>query len=693
MKKKLLLAVLSLVCLVCCAFGLTACGLFGRSKHEHEYDTSWAADETYHWYPCIAGGKCDAPEKDKAKHSDPYRNGYCDICGGTVEIPLLPQNAPVEIKYSFTDKQIIVENAYYGDDKTTSFDTEYRLDDGEWKKRDVNTRDYIYYTDLAPASTHTLYARMSESKGYTVGEELSVSVTLRKSVPTSTPTRNDVSYEITGKTVVFTVSDGVELSVDGGDTYVAQSRITYTYPKSGLKDVLIRYAETDTQTASGRITFSIRTTDFASGDGTEENPYLIGTLEQFKALKEFSVRGCYFALTDDIECDNEVWERDLYSFIYDVHIDGRGHTISGLKQKTPIFTSVIEAKNLTVENAVYSAKIEKSSIDNPAIVAGDLNYAENVTVSGTITITEPDTAIQLALSGRFSMAVGGICARLVQSRADEKYGMSRCKADITVSLPNIKEKAGVYMGLNLGGLAGIVVPYNTKAHDDLATVFRCSAKLDVTQAYVSDLDMGGLVGGFANSDDFGPTARISNCYTTGTVNLDFYSKDDHLHSGLLRAGGITPEITGMISECYSAIDFNINTYITKTDDGASYAYVYVGGICTNAHNRHGETDLDDQKLSRCLFAGSITVKNLAEDAGKFYLNAICTDYRGFESTQELYYKSTVVETADGAKAVSGDGAVAVDEDEILTVEWQKQTLKLSDEYYWILQEGQLPVLK
>ncbi|MBD5131267.1 MAG: hypothetical protein HDT28_01540 [Clostridiales bacterium] len=692
MKKKLITAIVTLAMSTTCAFGLSGCALFGGgSEHEHEYASDWAFDETYHWRPCLADGKCDEPKKDKGKHVDPNRLGTCEVCGERV---IIPQDAPVEIEYDYTDTTITVYRAYYDEDKTTSAYTEYRLDDGEWKQPNASKHEYLYYTELDPASTHTLYARLCERTGYALGETFSVSITLKKSFPASPPTSDAISYEVTGKTVAFTLSDGVELSVDGGETYSAESKITHTFPVSGNKDILIRYSETATHLASGYIRIKIKTTDFARGDGTENDPYIISTLEHFKGLKDlYETSDCYFAMTDDIEWDDEVWEQG-HQLIRNLHFDGRGHKITGLKQKEPLFDSAYEVKNLTIENAVYSDRIEKSSIANPAIIAGDLNYAENVNVSGTITVLAPEKAIELGLSGRFSMAVGGICARLVQSRADDNYGMSRCNADITVSLPNIKEKAGVHLELNLGGLAGIVVPYNTKDHNDLAAVSRCSANLNVTQAYVSDSDIGGLLGGFANSNDFGPTANITNCYTTGTVNINFYSKDDNLHSGTLRAGGIAPEITGSISTCYSAIDFNIDAYVTKSQIGACSSVVYVGGICTNAHSNSRHTDSINQQLSRCLFAGSINVKNpVADDVGSYNLNAVCANYANFDSTQELYYKSTVVEPADDAKTVSGDGALAVDESEMMTAAWQKQTLHFSDEYYWALEDGKLPTLK
>lgn len=685
MKKKFLITLLSGVCVTACAFGLTACNMFGggNNKHEHDYDTSWANDETYHWHTCLGGGDCDTPEKDKAKHVDANSDGYCDICerGGLPE----KQDAPVEIEYSYTDTKITVEDAYYGTDKTTSWDTEYRLDDGEWKKRNQVTRDYIYYTDLTPASTHTLYARMGENGNFAASDAFSVSVTLKKTVRKDFPTKDSIAYEMTGRTAVFTLSDGIELSLDGGKTYSTDKQITHTYSKVGLHDVLIRYSETETHTESGRLRISVRATDFAGGYGTEESPYIIGTLEQFKALKDFNVNGSFFVLTGDIAFDNEIWE---YGMLGEITIDGRGHKITNLKQKTPLFRSVKAAKNLTVENAVFVSTLGKTNNDsstNPAILAFDLHSAENVTVSGMIEVNAAETVAQS------SIAVGGICARLVQENAGETYGMTGCRADIKVTLPNVKAKLGEHLKVHLGGLAGYVLPYDKFTHNEFATIMRCSANLNLTQAYASEANVGGIVGGFGSTSQygakFGPTAEISNCYTTGKVRLYFLAEGESL--GTSHIGGIAPEITGSISTCYSTIDFDIDTEL-YTNAGAT---IYLGGICAKAHN---ETDFVKQSLNRCLFAGSISVTNAAtaNAGGTFKLNAVCADETGFAADGvDYYYKSGVTDSVEGEQTVSGDGARPVEETEMLTVEWQKQSLKITDEYYWITEEGKLPTLK
>ena len=43
--------------------------------------------------------------------------------------------------------------------------------------------------------------------------------------------------------------------------------------------------------------------------------------------------------------------------------------------------------------------------------------------------------------------------------------------------------------------------------------------------------------------------------------------------------------------------------------------------------------------------------------------------------------------------MSGEGARAVGENEYITTEWQKQSLGITGEYYWNVQERKLPTLK
>jgi hypothetical protein len=82
--------------------------------------------------------------------------------------------------------------------------------------------------------------------------------------------------------------------------------------------------------------------DFAGGSGTETDPYLITTSQEFSNLRKYL--GCehhskYFKMTNDInvsEFSNTAWENHCWEPIGNLqspfcsHLDGDGHTISGI---------------------------------------------------------------------------------------------------------------------------------------------------------------------------------------------------------------------------------------------------------------------------------------------------------------------------------------------------------------------------
>lgn len=73
MKRKLSLIFLSLVCAVCCSFGLTACG----ETHSHTFSDDWSKNETHHWHAAT----CEhTEEKSNYAEHDFSQSDTC-VCG------------------------------------------------------------------------------------------------------------------------------------------------------------------------------------------------------------------------------------------------------------------------------------------------------------------------------------------------------------------------------------------------------------------------------------------------------------------------------------------------------------------------------------------------------------------------------------------------------------------------------------
>ncbi|MCM1306593.1 MAG: leucine-rich repeat domain-containing protein [Bacteroides sp.] len=82
MKRKLLISLLAIICVLCLAVGLAACGDKGGNDDSgagsHNYAAAWVYDATYHWHECTALHDCDGSQK--IEHSDANHDNVCDGC-------------------------------------------------------------------------------------------------------------------------------------------------------------------------------------------------------------------------------------------------------------------------------------------------------------------------------------------------------------------------------------------------------------------------------------------------------------------------------------------------------------------------------------------------------------------------------------------------------------------------------------
>lgn len=512
MRKKLLFIALFLIALTTCAFGFTACNFGGDNNR-------------------------DTPP----------------------EYGVSPTGIILFVGTDF----IGIRWAEYADGNYT---TEYRLDDGEWLSPASSADEegyYIRFENLIPGSTHNVSARAAANGSILPSEPFTKQVTLEKAERKDSP---EVSVKMAGKTCTiegFTEEMELGIWVDHSTLEYIDSG-TYTFTECGRYNVNVRYKETATHKASEPTRLYATASIFSGGVGTEEEPFLIDTYEQFAAIAEqdevvSTRRYVYFKLTSDIVFPGEVQE-PIAQPSYWLCVDGGGHKIISPKIRssagwyTGIFERLVgKVQNLNVENAEIIRTVEnfESSGFSVGIIAGDSSEIINCHVQGVIKleIAEGEDF------GEYSQAPRLKFGGLVGATTDKIQASS---AEVKIILPQTVEHKYSYFA-DCGGLAGI----GKNASESWG-------KLGVFGSQEGDcvalsLNVGGLFG-----QTYG--AEIENCYAEANVTAELkegmptaYAVDSHF-------GGLVGDSdNATIKNCYAHYNFSVN-------NGVRSNTAYVGGI-------------------------------------------------------------------------------------------------------------------
>lgn len=650
MKRKFIFTLLSLVCAIACAFGLAACGSpddVGNNGEE--------------------GGENNPP------------------------IELKESDAPIDILFQGANTTAIyVAYAIYGNDKTPSPYSEYKLDDGEWIAAQTGDECQAVYENLTPGSTHTVYARCGAHDEYKASAEYSVTITLNKEYNHNKI--ETLKYDVTAKTLTVKLEEGMEVSFDNDETYSTDG--THTYNETGEKSFRVRYAETATHYSGDSKRYSVVITDFDGGLGTEENPYRIDTLEQFKTLRNatYLQENNWLKLTSDIVFDDETWGESWKWNEYTLNIDGNGHKIVNPNLSTPLFNNLGTAKNLTVENVKCNTFINGNET-RAALLSNWIHQADNVSVCGSITVAcgEKPTYFR-----DHCVSVGGIAVSLKQPYTGGTYGMSDCRVNVTVSLPDTTEWSGWHAKYNLA-LGGLAAAVSRSGGTDSATISACAVNLSVSGGVIYYGDIGGLVGGPVASSESGssnreaPPIAVCDCYTTGNVSLKVFCGMISGSKQVTRIGGIAPAVRGSIERCYSTIEFDIDAEISRNSSVDDQAEVRIGGIvAVGAHE-----GIKYPTLSNVFFAGKILAKNKdgTNDIPCLITGATCVQPADFDTPSKWYFDAAVLTVTEGYETITASAMeTKVATDELKSVNWQKNNLGW-DETVWTLTNGKLPDLK
>lgn len=581
-------------------------------------------------------------------------------------------NSPTDITFeAITKDSIKVLDVLYGEEG--GGETEISINGTDWKDFD-NSVGYVF-DGLTPNTEYTVCARQ---KGY---GEYQASKSFCKKVKTLRVASDRVPTDVTatiyhGEVTLKGVTDEMEVSFDNGATYGANK--THTYTEKGEKTVLVRYKETSENLAGDDLKIKISYNDFAGGTGSSDDPFLIETYDELKAISDYDYKAAY-KLLEDITfpaapvCDIIVFSgtllgngKKLISPVID-YSDNNGINAYGGIFHTNGQDTVI--RDLTVENAQITTA---PSPMTHGILINSAKELSNCKVSGKIVLS-------CILSRSYS--VGGLCGEI--DDADSK--ISGCSADVTIELVG-KETTGFYFGGLVGKVSANCVIENSNAKISAvngsmvfmkgyagglvgavkkATAVTIARSWAATSLTVSAMNCyaGGIIGLAPNTD-------ITDCYATGSISVS----GNYVNSqALCVAGGITAGVTqsigapsGSIANCYSAVDFNIQW---------NNSNVIVAGIICNALGT-------DKKLENCLYVGTATVSGDKTDNAKMY--ALTMQAAGYAVANNYI-------AAVSAEGMVDDDVITVAADVYLTAAWFKQTLKL-DDTVWNLTDGKLPEL-
>ncbi len=342
---------------------------------------------------------------------------------------------------------------------------------------------------------------------------------------------------------------------------------------------------------------SAETIPYAGGNGTEEDPYQIATAEQLLALSaavnDGSVNGypgVFFALTDDIDLKDIVWQpighMDLtdmsnYSCMFMGTLDGRGHTISNIffHSDYPVCgvgvvgMSLGEVKNLTVRNVDIRCE-DTYSMAVGGVVGYNMGVIHDVTLTGENNIAGVN-------------ATGGIAGGSMQP-------VWNCSVDGTTihvlgsndfsSGRIIQEDIAECGGLIVGGFFG-------------GTIDHCTAKGTVIAEGNEPVGLGGIAGCLEMMDS------ITNC----TVEVEIISeKGGHAIGGLCGYSGTHPvgdialSSEGVQSSVYPGVIDNCHVTAKMNIPGATHT----GGLVGTGLYYYGEETAF--KITNCTVNAEIT---------------------------------------------------------------------------------------
>lgn len=287
-----------------------------------------------------------------------------------------------------------------------------------------------------------------------------------------------------------------------------------------------------------------------TGTGTEEDPYLISTVEDLNFVTGDPT--AHYQQTNDIDFGGELF--------------------SGIAlTSSPAFQGTYDGKNYKIENLKISSK---------STYIGLFGLCKNAEIKN-IRLINPQIEYTGASSGPM---IGGIAASATNST------ITNCSVTGDGYIKNLSTGGGIVGKLASGTVSNchVTIPLSGNSTtggivgfcSGTSTIENCYATSDLTTRNITGSEVGGIVGSFN-----GINLKISKCYSTG--NLFSYSYAGGI-MGTGSSGG-----TQTVENCFSISDIKVKQIGTYTSKA--------GGIVGQGTST---------KLVNCYFAGTLdAVKN------------------------------------------------------------------------------------
>lgn len=303
---------------------------------------------------------------------------------------------------------------------------------------------------------------------------------------------------------------------------------------------------------------------YASGAGTEADPWIISSAKQLAYIEEDMSEDSYFKLSDDIDLAGVEWTpvNSLEPYALVINLDGGGKTIKNLG--APLFYDLNgTVKNLNITGAKVTAKTNAGVLARMISIGATVR---NVKVSDSeVTADETNGA-------------GGIVGKIMAKADLDNVSVSNCTITTAGSYPGglvgwveMPEDATVNIAKSsvIGGTvkaatyyAGGLVGGNASAVGTL-NVTNCYATCNVVaETEGNGRWAGGILGGHTKAG----ITNLENCYATGSVKA--------LRWG---AGGIVGQVGA--TGCSVVRCMAYNSKIEATNTGSRYGSGAIVGSC------------------------------------------------------------------------------------------------------------------